>query len=180
MAILYTKEGNSYLRKDKVNSLISPCKLSNIDLGLINFDVTKNLTERDLPIISSEISKQVNTYLNNHRMSFAGGITFWSGSDEVVKSDVSSNSRPHINYNDEIYFMLDGELVFYLKIQEDIVALLLQPGDYMYYDGSVEHWINPTKKQRFSIICYQKLPVVSNKQKEFTSPNIGQHFSFIE
>ena len=55
MAILYTKEGNRYVEKEKLNSLISPCKLGNINLGLINFNVAKNLTEKDLPIVSGEI-----------------------------------------------------------------------------------------------------------------------------
>lgn len=176
MAVLRTKNQEVYTKNENINRLITPCEIKSVYLSKTLIEKgSQPLDEKTSVTIYEFIPDKIKDFCKDKRLSPSGSVTLWKEAESSLKKEIENNFRPHINNNNESYFLISGALIFYLNVPYGMVSLLLQPGDCLYYDGSIEHWIKVTNDYFFTLACYHDETGAKTNNKIFTSEYIGDN-----
>ncbi|RUR09526.1 cupin domain-containing protein [Legionella sp. km772] len=165
MALLRLESGAIYSSLTNINPLIAPHELGQFALtyeASLKLAVPNNI--KDPSYLFSLIPAQLEQYCKAKGLTRTGAAFLNKEAPAGLKQRVKDSSQPHLDFGDEVHICFAGSLIFYFQTQEQ-VALILEPGEWLFIKANSPVWVKPTADYFFSFVSYhadKKDPLTKN------------------
>ncbi len=140
--------------KNRRHAAIAPHELGQFELSYADkLKLTEPLSSEQSSLLYSLIPSNLDSYCVGKGLVQTGAACLSKHSPEGIKQRVAESALPHSDFGDEVHVCFAGSLVFYFQTEHQL-ALVLQPGEWIFIKADCPVWVKPTEDYFFSFVSY--------------------------